>query len=214
MFYECKKLTSFDKDVSNCTNIDYMFSHSGITSYNYNFPLVTTANQPFKSAKITSITGDLTNLTNQTQFFENSDLVSFDLDTPNITNTDSMFTYCDSMKTCTANISKVTKANYMFQSCNVLTDLTLTVDSEFTAINMFYMCNRLKNVTIKGTLNASSLDFSSSFYLTVDSVMSIINALADLTGQDSKEIIFGTTLLNQLSEEQKAVATNKNWILA
>lgn len=214
MLYECENLTSFDKDVSNCTNIDYMFSYSGITSYNYNFPLVTTANQPFKSAKITSITGDLTNLTGQTQFFGHSDLVSFDLDTPNITDTYEMFIYCYSMKTCTANISKVTIASYMFQSCTVLKDLTLTVDTEFNASNMFYHCRSLKNVVIKGTLNASSLDFLSSPFLTVDSMMNIINALADLTGQDSKEIIFGTSLLNQLSEEQKAVATNKNWVLA
>lgn len=110
------------------------------------------------------------------------------MDTPNITDTYEMFIYCDVMKSCTVNISKVTRANYMFQCCGALTDLTLTVDSEFNANNMFYMCTMLKNVTIKGTLNASSLDFSPG-KLTVDSMMNIINALADLTGQDSKKII-------------------------
>lgn len=43
--------------------------------------------------------------------------------------------------------------------------------------------------------------------------MSAINALKDLTGETSKTLSLGTTNLDKLTDEQKAIATAKNWIL-
>ena len=50
---------------------------------------------------------------------------------------------------------------------------------------------------------------------TVESLMNVINNLYDLTanGLSGKTVKFGTTNLNKLTDEQKAVAVNKGWTL-
>lgn len=50
--------------------------------------------------------------------------------------------------------------------------------------------------------------------LTHDSLVDILNKLADLTGQPSKKLTLGTAHLAKLSDEEKLIATNKNWTLA
>lgn len=47
--------------------------------------------------------------------------------------------------------------------------------------------------------------------LTVDSLLSLLNALAD--GVTDKTCKIGTTNLAKLTEEQKAIATDKGWTL-
>ena len=48
-------------------------------------------------------------------------------------------------------------------------------------------------------------------HLTVESLMSIINALADRTGMDSDTLSLGSAHLAKLTPEQIKVATDKNW---
>jgi hypothetical protein len=47
--------------------------------------------------------------------------------------------------------------------------------------------------------------------LHIDSLISIINALDDLTGQGSKTLTLGSENLSKLSSDQIAIAVNKNW---
>ena len=47
--------------------------------------------------------------------------------------------------------------------------------------------------------------------LTVESLMSVINALADRTGMDSDTLTIGSAHLAKLTPEQIKVATDKNW---
>ena len=49
--------------------------------------------------------------------------------------------------------------------------------------------------------------------LDIDSLISIINALDDLTGQDSKTLTLGSNNLWKLSSDQIAIAINKNWMV-
>src|SRR5699024_8368123 len=42
----------------------------------------------------------------------------------------------------------------------------------------------------------------------------VLNNLVDLTGQTSQTLTLGSTNLNKLTEEDKLIATNKNWILS
>ena len=48
-------------------------------------------------------------------------------------------------------------------------------------------------------------------HLTVESLMSIINALMDRTGMDSSTLTIGSAHLAKLTPEQIKVATDKNW---
>ena len=48
--------------------------------------------------------------------------------------------------------------------------------------------------------------------LTHDSLMNVINEAADVTSSP-KTLTLGSTNLNKLTDEEKAIATNKGWIL-
>lgn len=50
--------------------------------------------------------------------------------------------------------------------------------------------------------------------LTQQSLVGMFNALADLTGQQAKTLTVGSANLTKLTNEQKAIATQKNWTLA
>ena len=57
-----------------------------------------------------------------------------------------------------------------------------------------------------------NLDLSKCPNLTHDSLMNVINDAADITA-DPKNLVLGTTNLNKLTDEEKAIATNKGWTL-
>jgi hypothetical protein len=50
--------------------------------------------------------------------------------------------------------------------------------------------------------------------LTSQSVDNVLEAVSDLTGTSTQTITFNSTVYAALTEEQKALATSKNWTLA
>ena len=50
--------------------------------------------------------------------------------------------------------------------------------------------------------------------LTHQSLLNALNGLYDLTGGTSQTLTLGSTNLAKLTDEEKAIATNKNWVLA
>lgn len=74
-------------------------------------------------------------------------------------------------------------------------------------------CRNLTTIENVANLNMN-LNASYCVKLTHDSIMNLINALVDLTGQEAKTLNLGSTNLKKISEEEKAIATNKNWTLA
>ena len=71
-------------------------------------------------------------------------------------------------------------------------------------------CKALTTLGGFGAISAD-IDLHWSTLLTAESIMNIINQAATVTGKTMK---FGSTNLNKLTDEQKAVATNKGWTLA
>lgn len=155
-------------------------------------------------------------------FMECADLTSFTIPMPELTDGSNMFSRgtlsgYNSLKTLNLDAPKLVTTTNMFGDCIWLTDVTLNIPS-YTAqegsINpIFSKCGGITNLTVNGELRAG-LYLSASTNLTTDSLMSVINALVDLTGENSKTLTLGATNLAKLSDEQKAIATNKNWILA
>ena len=45
-------------------------------------------------------------------------------------------------------------------------------------------------------------------------MVAMFNSLKDLTGETTKTLTLGSTNLAKLSDEQKEIATSKNWTLA
>lgn len=131
------------------------------------------------------------------------------------TDFDSMFHNCYNVTTIPQfDTSSGTNFDSMFALCESLTtvpqfDTSSGVNFSF----MFYGCTSL--TTFGGLLNCKkSYDLSYSTNLTHDSLMNAINGLYDLTGQTGQTLTLGTRNLAKLTNEEKAIATNKNWTLA
>ena len=79
---------------------------------------------------------------------------------------------------------------------------------------MFRECSALVDLNIVGTINATGLNVQQS-PLSHDSLMSIINALADKTGVSGTwKVTLGATNLAKLTADEIAIAEGKGWTLA
>lgn len=105
----------------------------------------------------------------------------------------------------------------MFQGASTLKTIrTLTVAENTTYANTFNNCTELENITFEGTIAANGLNFQWSTKLTHDSLMSLINALADKTGDTSGttwKVTIGATNYAKLTTEEIEIAEEKGWTL-
>ena len=115
----------------------------------------------------------------------------------------------------TIDMSNAVNTSYVFSACTKLNTIEKIISSENTVWNStsFYNCVALVNITFEGVV-AKSITLENSTLLSAESAVSLFNALKDLTGTDlSYTVTFSTALVNRLTDEQKAIATNKGWTL-
>lgn len=84
--------------------------------------------------------------------------------------------------------------------------IIVTEDLEYKG--SFQGMNGLKDITFEGVIG-KSIAFAQSSLLTTESVQSIIDHLADLTGQTAQTVTFHSNVL--VTAEQRAQALAKNW---
>ena len=101
-----------------------------------------------------------------------------------------------------------------FYGCVALTDITIPNAVTIISAGVFTNCSKLTNVTLGDNFNCNGLNLSSSTKYSVDTLVAMFTALADRTGQTAYTLTLGATNLAKLSDEQKAIATDKNWTLA
>ena len=99
--------------------------------------------------------------------------------------------------------------NTFANASSLVTIRELKVQAANTYPGTFNGCNSLKNITITGTIG-NDISFVNS-PLTPESVQSIIDALADLTGQTQKTLTLKSTVLAALTDAQKDTIASKNW---
>lgn len=103
---------------------------------------------------------------------------------------------------------------WFYGSYNLHTIRLIKVHSGITTYyNAFSVCNLLKEVRFEGEI-AANINFSSCSQLSMESVDSIIDALVDLTGQTARTLTLHATVKGNLTTDQIAQITNKNWTLA
>ena len=90
----------------------------------------------------------------------------------------------------------------------------ITLPESLTTISSFQNLYNLKELNIPMGFNLTGINLSNSTFMEHDSLVDILENLADLTGQSAKTITFGSTNLAKLTAEEKAIATNKNWTLS
>ena len=158
--------------------------------------------------------GDTSDVTDMSSVFRGcSWLTSIPLlDTSNVTNMSSVFRGCSRLTSVPLfDTSNVTDMSYMFRECSKLTSVPSFDTSNVTDMNnIFSYCSGLEAIHIINI--GTNLDVSSSTKFTREALLEIIGNLKTVT--TTKRLTMGSTNLAKLTEEDKAIATNKGWTLA
>lgn len=133
-------------------------------------------------------------------------------DTSNVTNMSRMFYNCTDLASIPQlDTSKVTSMTSMFEGCSKLTTIpALDISKLITSTNMFYKCGLLSSIGMYGFRYSINI---SSTALEHDALVAFLNQ-AGTAYNSSQQITMGSAKLALLSDEEKAIATNKGWTLA
>ena len=148
-----------------------------------------------------------------TMFYECNALTTIPLlDTSKVTNMSTMFYNCNKLTTIPLlDTSNVTNMNSMFYYCVKLTTIpSLDTSNVNSMSSMFYECSNLTEIHMTGM--KVSFNIAASTQFTRDALVEILNNLATVTS--TKTLTMGSTNLAKLTDEDKAIATNKGWTLA
>lgn len=181
---------------------------------------------------------DTSNVTNMSYMFATcTRLITIpQLDTSSVTNMDKMFFNCSKLTTIPElNTSNVTSMENLFSNCSELTIIPQLDTSQNTTMSLmfsnciklttipqldasnvtdFYMifngCTSLTSIGMYGFTH--SIDISQTA-LGHDALVAFLNQ-AGTAYNSSQQITMGSDKLALLSDEEKAIATNKGWKLA
>lgn len=133
-------------------------------------------------------------------------------DTSNVTNMSGMFSSATNLKSIPElDTSRVTNMQYMFYRCSALTTIPALNASNATDMGSIFGYNsKLTSIGLYGYTR--SIDISSTA-LGHDALVALLNQAG--TAYDGyQKIEMGSNKLALLSDEEKAIATNKGWTLA
>lgn len=138
------------------------------------------------------------------------------INAPNATSASSAFYLCKNINSITLTTAPLTVYGRIFLNATKLQSVyNLNLGETSEAQYQPFYCSNLTNITFAdGSIINNSTSFSSCTKLTVNSILNILNILKDLTGSTSATLTLGAGNLAKLTDEQKAIATNKNWVLA
>lgn len=138
------------------------------------------------------------------------------INAPKATSANSAFYLCKNINSITLTTAPLTVYGQIFLNATKLQSVyNLNLGETSEAQYQPFYCSNLTNITFAdGSIINNSTSFSSCTKLTVDSILNILNILKDLTGSTSATLTLGAGNLAKLTDEQKAIATNKNWVLA
>ena len=190
MFYNCANLTTIPQlNTGKVTTMNSMF---------YNCSKLTTI-PPLNISNVTSVNNMFYNCNSLTTVPQ--------LDTSNVTEMSKMFYGCSKLTTVPLyDTSKVTRMEEMFWHCSDLQTVPALECTNVTNMNnIFASCHSLKSILM--TNIGVSLNISASTLFERSDLLVILNNLKTVTS--SKVLTMGATNLAKLTDEDKAIATNK-----
>ena len=204
MFKDCSNLQKIlgieDFNISKVTSLSDVFRGCGVTSINldsWDFNGVTDVNYIFTNSKIQTIdttNWDVSTITRYYDFCNGSSVKYVTL------------TFSGSMWALMHNCVDVEQITW--RNCSVVID-------NYSFPNFSSPRNAKWQITFDNAVITSAPGtngvLNSYSHLTVESLVSILNALEDKSGTDSETLRIGSQNLAKLSSSQIAIATNKNW---
>lgn len=220
-------------DVSNVTSFYNAFANNktieNVNVSNWNTLQVTNMRSTFYICdKLQSVSCENWRLDNCTSMFAMFDsclaLKNFDpsrWNTSKVTNMEWVFIRCASLTSLDLSnwdTSQVTIMNNFFNSCTSLTSLDISgwnTSKVHGMRNMLYNCVSLETLKcdnlILPNIELGNIGLVYSTKLSVDSIVGLLNALPQSDKGYSFQI--GSDNIGKLSDEQKAIATDKGWTL-
>mgnify|MGYP002710949097 CR=1 FL=1 len=132
--------------------------------------------------------------------------------TSNVKKMEYMFRDCKKLSTIPHfDTSNVTTMTAIFYGCSSLTTVpALDVSNVVYFGDCFFDCSSLKSILMTGMKANFNISVSTKFEQS--DLVTILNNLATVT--TTKTLTMGATNLAKLTDEEKAIATNKGWTLA
>lgn len=236
MFYGCDELNEIrntqDWDTSNVTNMSYTFigldKLTQLDCSGWDVRKLSNIERMISDGGLTSI--DLSSWNTErlshapSVFLRCADLTSVNLSNWNMKNVGSigsMFNGCSKLTTIkgldTWNVSNITGMSSLFKDCNQLTTLNIgnwSVGNVTSFSDIFMGCTNLKAINgtiynINANISLRTNSSKASEGLNKDITLMIIDGLAEVS--TTKTLTLGSTVFEQLTEEEIAVATSKGW---
>lgn len=197
MFEYCSSLVTVPSlDTSNVTSMSRMFIYC--------------------QCLVTAPSLDTSNVTSmESMFYGCYELSAFPLwNTSNVTNMKSMFQNCYSLSTISPlDTSNVTTTSSMFSFCRTLKTVPpLDTSNNTNMSSMFNKCYMLGHVSLVPTVSDWSGTDIEVAYTTLShkAIVDLFNSLPTIT-QSHSIALYSNIGISELTEEDKAIATNKNW---
>lgn len=99
-----------------------------------------------------------------------------------------------------------------FYLCRSLTSITIPNSVEYVNNDAFNSCTALKEINLEDGFNAN-LKISASTLIERETMINMFNALYDRTGLKEYTITINKVVGDKLTDEDKAIATVKNWTI-
>lgn len=130
-----------------------------------------------------------------------------------ITSADSMFTLAGLEEIPNINTSQATDLTSFTSTCRTLKKIKSINLNSITSSSFTISSN--DNLSVIENISNIKVNFgvSGSPLLSHDTLIRILNALVDLTGQTSKTLTLGTINKTKLADNELEIATNKNWVV-
>ena len=191
------------------TSVDDLIQYSDTEN------VITMANMFQNCSKLTSVpllnTGNVTSMTNMFYYCHALTAIP-QLNTSNVKNMSYMLQNCRALTTIPLlDTSKTTNMSGMLYNCSsLITVPALNADKVTNMDSMFNGCTKLKSILM--TNIGADLDISASTKFERSDLLVILNNLKTVT--TATTLTMGATNLAKLTDEDKAIATNKGWTLA
>lgn len=187
----------------NATRIDGMFSNARVIWKNFELTIPSFKNRVNSCIHAFSFAEDsnVISLTIQSNNFDGGKIFGWALSLESIKIADG------------ADVKLSGNCHECFYTCANLVEIgAFDLSEATTLVNAFDYDAKLKHIHLKNI--PVSFDISASTQFDEADLVEIIGNLVNLTGKPSQTLTMGATNLAKLTDAEKAVAINKNWVLA